>query len=191
MVLATVNTRVGTSVEASFALTVVIFSTQISRDAFFGQVPAHAPMHGEITKASGMQLTVKWLYRDGRSVVRQHPPEALTLTQSPVEAVVKGAGSQSAVGNNRQHHSASSKVIHFVYTMADAKKSRRRSGAKRRPRTQGPSAVCAVPRRPLCTANRAAWGSGLGCAVLGQRMIASAWPGIARRWRLPANNKPC
>ena len=71
MVLATANTRVGTAVVASPDLTVVIFPTQISRDAFFKLAPAYVPMHGEITKASGTQLTVKWLFRDGRSIVGQ------------------------------------------------------------------------------------------------------------------------
>ena len=59
MVLATMNTRDGTAVEAS---PVLIFPTQISRDAFFKQAPAYHPMRGEITKASGTQLTVKWLF---------------------------------------------------------------------------------------------------------------------------------
>ena len=161
MVLATANTRVGTAVVSSHDLTTVIFPTQISRDAFFKQAPAYAPMHGEITKASGTQLTVKWLYRDGRSIVCQHPPEALTLTPSlveavvkgaglyvvgqhppgplaptvsPLEAVVKGAGPQSAVGKQRPHHSAPTKVIHLVYTMADVKKKQAAERGKEAPK---------------------------------------------------------
>jgi len=162
MVLATGNTRVGSSVVASFDFTVHhIFPTQILRDAFFKQDPACVPMHGRITKASGTQLTVKWLFRDGRSIVCQHPLEALILTTSPVEsvvkgtglsvvgqhlpgpitptvspveAVVKGAGPHSAVGKKRQHHSAPTKLIHLVYTMSDAKKKQAAEGGKQAPK---------------------------------------------------------